>query len=178
MLIVLTFRRCKYKFFAYIFISTGLLIQDFYINLQIGFNNYVIMKRFAIFIMLLMGAFTAYAQHNGFVCTGNNVNVRTGPGKNYPVYDYNKETGYKRQIFKGDVVADEGKRKNGFCLISGPLEWGGDERDGWVSAQFLKPVTICPECGGTKNVNVAEVDISLETCKKCKGKGYLPDLKK
>ncbi len=136
------------------------------------------MKRFAIFLMLLMGAFTAYAQHNGFVCTGNNVNVRTGPGKNYPVYDYNKETGYKRQIFKGDVVADEGKRKNGFCLISGPLEWGGDERDGWVSAQFLKPVTICPECGGTKNVNVAEVDISLDTCKRCKGKGYLPDLKK
>ena len=111
------------------------------------------MKRFAIILMLLMGVFTAYAQHNGFVCTGNNVNVRTGPGKNYPVYDYNKETGYKRQIFKGDVVADEGKRKNGFCLIS-------------------------PECGGTKNVNVAEVDITLDTCKRCKGKGYLPDLKK
>ena len=89
----------------------------------------------------------------------------------YAVYDSN--TDHKRQLSKGDVVSNCGKKKNGFCLIQGPLEWGGDERDGWVSAQYLRPVTLCPECGGFKLVNIAEVDIDLDTCKKCKGKGYV-----
>ena len=129
------------------------------------------MKRISIVLMLLLTVVAVNAQHNGYVCTGNNVNVRTGPGKNYAVYDSN--TDHKRQLSKGDVVANRGKKKNGFCLIQGPLEWGGDERDGWVSAQYLRPVTLCPECDGTKMVNIADVDIDLDTCKKCKGKGYV-----
>lgn len=129
------------------------------------------MKRITIVLMLLFVMLTINAQHNGFVCTGNNVNVRTGPGKNYPVYDSN--TPQKRQLSKGDVVKNCGKKKNGFCLIQGPLEWGGDERDGWVSAQYLRPVTLCPECDGYKDVNIAEIDIELETCEKCNGKGYV-----
>ena len=129
------------------------------------------MKRISIVLMLLFTVMAVNAQHNGFVCTGNNVNVRTGPGKNHAVYD--SDTGHKRQLSKGDVVANRGKKENGFCLIQGPLEWGGDERDGWVSAQYLRPVTLCPECDGTKMVNIADVDIDLATCKKCKGKGYV-----
>ena len=45
------------------------------------------MKRISILLMSLFVMVTVNAQHNGFVCTGNNVNVRTGPGKNYAVYD-------------------------------------------------------------------------------------------
>ncbi|MBP5387688.1 MAG: hypothetical protein J6Y97_09945 [Prevotella sp.] len=129
------------------------------------------MKRIAIILMVLFAVIAVNAQNKGFVCTGNNVNVRTGPGKNYKVYDIGN--GHKRQLFKGDVVANCGKKKNGFCLIQGPLEWGGDERDGWVSAQYLRPVTLCPECKGYKDVNVGEIDIDLATCPKCKGKGYV-----
>ena len=129
------------------------------------------MKRLSFVLLLLFAAITVSAQHNGYVCTGNYVNVRTGPGKNYAVYDI--ETGHKRQLSKGDVVMNCGKKKNGFCLIQGPLEWGGDERDGWVSADYLRPVTLCPECNGYKDINIAEVDIDLDTCPKCNGKGYI-----
>lgn len=130
------------------------------------------MKRI-VYITLLAFAVTGLkAQDAGYVCTGNHVNVRTGPGKNYPVYDDNGE-GPKRQLSKGDVVANLGEKKNGFCLVSGKLEWGGDEREGWVSAQYLRPVTLCPKCFGTGDMNVAKVDIDLRTCNKCKGKGYI-----
>ncbi len=129
------------------------------------------MKRLPILLMSLFVMVTVNAQHNGFVCTGNNVNVRTGPGKKYAVYDVN--IGRKRQLSKGDVVENRGKKKNGFCLIQGPLEWGGDERDGWVSAQYLRPVTLCPKCKGYKDINIAKVDIELDTCDKCNGKGYV-----
>ena len=129
------------------------------------------MKRIPILLMLLFVMVTVNAQHKGFVCTGNNVNVRTGPGKNYAVYDIN--TGHKRQLSKGDVVVNRRKKKNRFCLIQGPLEWGGDERVGWVSAQYLRPVTLCPKCEGYKDVNVGKIDIDLKTCDKCKGKGYV-----
>ena len=95
------------------------------------------MKRIVTICMLLLMVVAANAQEKGFVCTGNNVNVRKGPGLKYPVYDV--EFGRKRQLMKGDVVSDCGKRKNGFLLVAGPLDWGGDERDGWVSANELRP---------------------------------------
>lgn len=129
------------------------------------------MKKLSLVLMLLLAAITVNAQQKGYVCTGNHVNVRTGPGKKYAVYDSN--TDHKRQLSKGDVVADCGKKKNGFCLIQGPLEWGGDERDGWVSSQYLRPVTLCPKCGGYKDINMGEVDIELATCDECNGKGYI-----
>lgn len=132
------------------------------------------MKRLLFVLMSLffmLGVNAQKVQHDGFVCTGNNVNVRTGPGKNFAVYDVGD--GHKRQLSKGDVVANCGKKENGFCLVQGPLEWGGDERDGWVSAQYLRPVTLCSKCFGTGNMNVGKVDIDLRTCNKCKGKGYV-----
>lgn len=128
------------------------------------------MKRLFMFIMLIFAVISVNAQEKGFVCTGDNVNVRTGPGKNYAVYD--SDTDHKRQLSKGDVVSYCGKKKNGFILIR-ELGWGVDERDGWVSAQYLRPVTLCPQCDGTKDENIGEIDIELITCRKCNGKGYV-----
>ena len=129
------------------------------------------MRKTLLILFVLFIAQSIDAQKNGFVCTGNNVNVRKGPGKQYAIYDV--EYGHKRQLMKGDIVANEGKRENGFCLISGPREWGGDERDGWVSSQYLRPVTICPRCDGTKSENIGKVDIDLIDCRGCHGKGYV-----
>lgn len=129
------------------------------------------MKKLAFLLIALLAVMTANAQEKGYVCTGNNVNIRTGAGVKYPVMD--DGSGHKRQMSKGDVVLYRGQKKNGFCLVIGPLEWGGDEREGWVSQKYLRPVTLCPTCGGTKDENIAEVDIELVTCRKCKGKGYI-----
>ena len=63
-------------------------------------------------LMLLTVSITARAQDKGFVCTGNNVNIRKGPGKNYPVLENGAGTNGKLQLFKGNVVTDYGKRKN------------------------------------------------------------------
>jgi len=135
------------------------------------------MRRIAIVMMMIFAVMAVNAQERkGYVCTGSNVNVRTGPGTKYAVYDDDGK-GHKRQLQKGDVVDKRGGMKNGFCLIGGPLEWGGDERDGWVSARYLRPVILCPECGGTKDVNIGDVDIDLATCDKCNGKGYIKILK-
>ena len=129
------------------------------------------MKKLAFLLIALLAVMTANAQEKGYVCTGNNVNIRTGAGVKYPVMD--DGSGHKRQMSKGDVVLYRGQKKNGFCLVIGPLEWGGDEREGWVSQKYLRPVTLCPTCGGTKDENIAKVDIELVTCRKCKGKGYI-----
>lgn len=129
------------------------------------------MKKLSFLLIALLTVLTVNAQQKGYVCTGDHVNIRTGAGTNHPVMD--EEFGHKRQLSKGDVVLDRGEKKNGFCLVNGPLAWGGDERDGWVSQQYLRPVTICPTCGGTKYENIAQEDIDLATCRKCKGKGYI-----
>jgi hypothetical protein len=129
------------------------------------------MKKLTLLLIAILTIFTVNAQQKGYVCTGNHVNIRTGAGIKYPVMD--DGAGHKRQMSKGDVLLDCGQKKNGFCLINGPQEWGGDERDGWVSQKYLRPVKVCPTCGGTKNENIGEIDIDLITCRKCKGKGYL-----
>ena len=131
------------------------------------------MKKMLLICLMLMTVLAVSAQERGYVCTGNNVNIRKGPGTNYPVFDGGSGTNGKLQLNKGDVVRKCGKKKNGFCLVSAALEWGGDEREGWVSAQYLRPVTICKTCFGTGDENVGPVDIDLVTCRKCKGKGYV-----
>ncbi|MBR3101486.1 MAG: hypothetical protein IKH19_07015 [Muribaculaceae bacterium] len=131
------------------------------------------MNKLIFSLIAILTIMTANAQQKGYVCTGNHVNIRTGAGTNYPVMD--RGDGHRRQMSKGDVVLDRGQKKNGFCLVNGPLEWGGDERDGWVSQKYLRPVIVCPTCGGTKDENIAEVDIELATCSKCNGKGYIKE---
>lgn len=129
------------------------------------------MNKLALLLIALLTVMTVNAQQKGYVCTGNHVNKRTGAGLKYAVLD--DGAGHKQQLSKGDVVFDCGKKKNGFCLVIGPLEWGGEDIEVWVSQQYLRPVTLCPTCGGTKLQNIAEDVIELVTCRKCKGKGYI-----
>ena len=113
-----------------------------------------------------MTVVSANAQRRGYVCTGNNVNVRTGPGKNYSVVVYNSAV---TQMFKGCVAQNLGKKRNGFIYV------GFLDRSflpsiipikGWVSAQYLRAVTLCSKCDGWGISGYDE-------CSKCRGKGYL-----
>ena len=83
------------------------------------------MKRLIFVLMSLFVMLTANAQHDGFVCTGNNVNVRTGPGKNYAIYDTGD--GHKRQLSKGD-----GKRMGS---VLSKDHWNGEETREMVGCQ-------------------------------------------
>ncbi len=113
-----------------------------------------------------------------YACTGNNVNVRKGPGKQYGVI---------RQIWKGCGVGDgfvdcehetgnyvieyRGKKRNGFILVAVLGE--GINIEGWISAQYLRP--ICRHCDGypkTYDSCDAENPKLLYTCRYCRGRGY------
>lgn len=129
----------------------------------------------------------AHSQKKGdyLACTGNNVNVRVGPGKNYKVLtNYN---GDKVQLMKGDgvgigfdecehetgncVLEYEGRRKNGFMEVSYLGE--GTNIHGWVSEQYLK--RVCRWCDGypkTYDDCDKENPTLLRVCKKCNGRGY------
>ena len=89
-------------------------------------------------VMTTMYANAQYYKGQVLTCTGNNVNVRKGPGKNYGVLiDDLCET--KCQLFKGDNVKYAGKSKNGFVYV---IFWSGystgttRELYGWVSQQY------------------------------------------
>ena len=112
---------------------------------------------------------------NGFISTGQNVNVRKGPGKNHPVID--SEWG-KIQLDKGEVVCDKGKTRNGFRNVSvTKLIFGSvvNVYEGWVSMKYLTPVTVCPECYGTGYVGEIE---NMQTCKQCNEKGFINSKRK
>lgn len=124
------------------------------------------MKKMLLISIMLMAVLSANAQ-SSFVCTGNNVNLRTGPGRNYQVVieDY----GNKVQLFKGDVITNLGQKKNGFCKVSVYVYRSGDYV-GWVPAQYLKPVRKCSRCDGSGQVG--DGMINRRTCPKCNGRGY------
>lgn len=129
------------------------------------------MRKLVLLCLLMLGMTTATAQkQRGFVSTGNNVNVRKGPGKNYPVIFWE---GQKLQLEKNEVVYDKGKRRNGFCYVTVNKvipTVAVFTYDGWVSAQYLRPVTLCPECGGSGCVGDIE---ELKDCPRCKTKGFV-----
>ncbi len=144
------------------------------------------MKKLFSFCLILFLAFNANAQKKGtfMACTGDHVNVRTGPGKNYSVMGGE----YKCQLNKGDGTWEEyvgwdgelpfcsimylGQKRNGFMHV----EISGEGRDWgpcWVSAQYLKPV--CAACKGVpkKFDNfMADNPRLLWKCKRCNGRGY------
>ncbi len=121
--------------------------------------------------MMLLMTLAADAQNlKGFISTGQDVNVRKGPGMRYPVID--SEWG-KIQLDKGEVVCDKGKTKNGFRhILVTKLIFGSvvNEYEGWVSTKYLRPVNVCPECYGTGYVGEIE---DMKPCEKCKEKGHL-----
>ena len=120
------------------------------------------MKHYLFIILLLFGVSTAvsYGQTTKWYrVTGNNVNVRTGPGKNYKIEDDGNNCGRKLQLFKGQVVSG-GEKKNGFMYVEfqGQYMYGG-----WVSAQFLTPAKVCAKCKGKGGFG---------KCKVCNGEGF------
>lgn len=94
------------------------------------------MKKLVSLALCILVASFAYAQ-NIYVCTGDNVNVRTGPGKQYGNVMYNIARPSRAQLFKGQQVEYLGVTKNGFMKVAHPDNiWQGEV--GWVSAQYLK----------------------------------------
>ena len=145
------------------------------------------MRKYFLMVLMLMTALFVNAQKKGdyLACTGNNVNVRTGPGLKYSVQTHYGDE--KIQLMKGYGVGDgyvecehetgncvlmyEGKRENGFMLVSYMGE--GTNIQGWVSAQYLRKV--CPWCEGypkTYDDCDKETPRLLKVCKHCKGRGY------
>ena len=129
------------------------------------------MKRIVMISMMMLMTLAVGAQNlKGFISTGQDVNVRKGPGMRYPVID--TEWG-KIQLDKGEVVCDKGKTKNGFRhILVTKLIFGSvvNEYEGWVSTKYLRPVNVCPECYGTGYVGEIE---DIKPCEKCKEKGHL-----
>lgn len=109
------------------------------------------MKRIFLAMTLLFLAVIANAQ-TIYRCTGDNVNVRTGPGKNYAVM-MNDGFQMKCQLFKDSRVRYAGKQRNGFTYVKflncGMTGASCYPDYGWVATQYLKPMTRrCPECKG------------------------------
>ena len=109
----------------------------------------MLMKRLLMMMLLVMATMGVNAQV--YVCTGDNVLVRKGPGKNYPVNEgftnwYQTKKRYGR-LCKGDIVALASERKNGYIRVYNLGGGNGDYNLGWVSAQYLK--RACNKCENT-----------------------------
>ncbi len=128
------------------------------------------MKRTLLICMMLFAMISASAQSmRGFISTGENVNVRKGPGTRYAIV---QGDGGNIQLSKGQVVIYKGKKKNGFYYVHVSRVEPGIayfDYDGWVSAKYLRAVTVCSECGGHGYVGDIE---DMDLCGKCQGEGY------
>ena len=144
------------------------------------------MKRLILLCLMsfIMTGIQAQKRGTYMACIGDHVNVRTGPGKNYPVMGGE----YKYQLNKGDGTWEDyvgwdgelpgcsikylGQTRNGFMYVDICGE-GCDWGQCWVSAQYLKPV--CSACNGTpKRYDdfMADHPRLLWKCKRCNGRGY------
>lgn len=95
------------------------------------------MKKLLLFMMCLVAIGIANAQQV-YESTGNNVNVRTGPGTNYPVMTKAGTRSTKAQLFVGDRVTYSGVTKNNFMQVkSNDGKW---KSTGWVYSDYLRPV--------------------------------------
>ena len=123
-------------------------------------------KKLVTFIMLALTS--AHAQREVYYrCTGNNVNVRKGPGAKYG--KVMSVGGAKcpmgaMQLFKGNIVVGNGVKRNGFIHINYALPYPCIEDGGWVSAQYLVPAKRCASCKGK--------GVTGRTCPECNGVGY------
>ena len=98
-------------------------------------------------------------------CTGNKVNVRKGPGKNYSVLicEY-QGMNDPQQLCKGYVVKYLGKKQNGYMKVEDGNLWHWSSFGvGWVSAQYLTPAKKCTSCNGRGRFN--------RICPACNGEG-------
>ncbi len=127
------------------------------------------MKKIVLLSLMLFITVAINAQNQrGFVSTGQNVNVRKGPGTNFPILTDGQ---YKYRLKKNDVVFDKGQKKNGFRMVELLLAEIPEPVVGWVSERYLRPVTLCESCGGW-GIDGPDTE-HLTKCEKCKGKGYV-----
>jgi len=130
-----------------------------------------LMKRILLLLVMMLSFAGANAQKQGFISTGQNVNVRTGPGKQYPLAkeDFSEEP---CQLDKGMLVRYLGKKKNGFCYVEVSSMITEYYCKGWVSAKYLRPVKLCPRCNGEGYTDV-EGFCEGKKCTRCGTKGYI-----
>ena len=128
-----------------------------------------VMKRvFLLLCVLTLTCFSVNAQKAIYYLksTGQDVNVRTGPGKHYRVLDctgaYGSD-GLKAQLYKGEVVGTDGIKRNGFTHVY-YTGWYNQWYEGWVASQYLAPTTKCRACKG--------VGVFNRKCPDCNGEGY------
>ncbi|MBR5639324.1 MAG: SH3 domain-containing protein [Muribaculaceae bacterium] len=96
------------------------------------------MKRL-FFISLLLFAFVTMDAQTYYVCTGNSVYLRIGPGKSYEPVTYYSGPKEGRPIFlyKGTRMMYVGPTKNGYARVNAYHDRGYDQ--GWVSTQYIRP---------------------------------------
>lgn len=129
------------------------------------------MKRLLLFSIMVLSSLTMIGQTRGFLSTGQNVNVRTGPGKQYALArDF--MGGEKCQLTKGQLVIDKGESKNGFRHVYISNSYWEYHCEGWVSEQYLKPVRLCRNCKGEGYTDIEGFEVGNQ-CKRCRGKGYM-----
>ncbi len=121
--------------------------------------------------MVMFAVVTTNAQTQGFISTGQNVNVRTGPGLKYKLAK-DEISGDDCQLDKGQLVKYLGKKKNGFTYVEVSAAITEYYCKGWVYSKYLKPVKICPACNGEGYTEI-EGFMEGKECKRCKTRGYL-----
>ena len=94
------------------------------------------MKKLILFCLSIMMATLCNAQ-NIYECTGDNVNVRTGPGTDYAVMTTAIARPGKAQLFRGQKVEYLGVTKNGFMKVK-QIDQNWMNETGWVYARYLK----------------------------------------
>jgi len=150
------------------------------------------MKRLLILLMVVMAATVANAQYKKgqhLYCTINNVNIRKGPGKKYPIFRYTRNDTGEKKYFKLPkwaglnigagvdgffYITALGERKNGFQHVTTGSWWFNNMKeeneltifDGWVAARYLRPV--CKRCDGYGFTEY----MGSKKCPRCHGRGY------
>ncbi len=114
---------------------------------------------------MVLSIATAFAQlpnpKTVYVVTGDHVNVRTGPGTNYPNTTWQGQGSGNRkvQVSTGEYLIG-GTERNGFIKV--------DSYDvyqffsGWISSQYVRKVPMCNNCSGRGFID--------NTCPKCHGR--------
>ena len=96
------------------------------------------MKRLFL-ILLVVCTFVAMDAQKYYVCTGNSVYLRIGPGKSYePVTYYSgPKEGKPIFLYKGTRMMYVGPTKNGYARVNAYHNGGYDQ--GWVATQYIRP---------------------------------------
>lgn len=96
------------------------------------------MKRLFLISLLLL-TFVAMDAQKYYVCTGNSVYLRIGPGKSYePVTYYTgPKEGKPIFLYKGTRMMYVGPTKNGYARVNAYHDGGYDQ--GWVATQYMRP---------------------------------------